>query len=299
MIRRAIALCRLIRLQWRTLLGGLLVASLGCGFYVERVWRQQRAAGAIRDLGGRVAYDYQLVGDLVSDSGNSWVPASLRQRLGDDFFHSVIYVQIDYRSDHHPKDRPTPANDDFLSGLGEFPALESVELNFGPQSEEGLRHIGQLHRLKHLTLAHPGNLTDDGVAHFVELDCLESISLNGTDITDESIRLLAELPRLTNLDVRENRLTNECLRYAGQMQPLRVLWVGAFNKSNPRITDEGLLHLMQLPQLEGIDLEGTAVTEMGLERVSGLELKWLRLQNTKVRDYERVRKAFPECFISM
>src|SRR5262245_28878498 len=263
MFRRAVALCRPIRIKWQTLLLGLLVASLGLGIYVERVWRQRRAASAIRDLGGMVAYDYQLVGDLISDSGNSWVPVSLRHRLGDDFFHSVVYVQIDYRSDGRPKDESAAVNDDFLSGLGEFPALESVELNFGPQSDEGLRLIGRLRHLKHLNLLNSGNLTDEGVAHFSDLDSLESICLNGTKITDESIRLLGELPRLTNLDVRNNELTNQCLQYAGQMQPLRMLWVGTGKRLNPAITDEGLMHLLRLSQLEGIDLEGTAVSEVG------------------------------------
>ena len=299
MFRRAAAiLIRLVRIPRWTLFLGLLALSVVLGFYIHRVGQQRQAAAAIRQLGGTVAYDYQLAGDLVSVRGQSWVPATLRQRLGDDFFHSVVYVQVAYRADSDSA-RPGPADDEFLSGLDEFPALESIELNYGPQSEQGLRLIGRLRRLKHLTLSKPGNLTDEGVAHFSGLECLESICLNGTDITDESIRLLGDLPRLSNLDVRDNRLTNQCLEYAGRMQPLRALWVGTFNARNPSITDEGLLHLVRLPQLEGLDLEGTAVTERGLERLTDLDLKWLRLQNTKVRNYDRVHEAFPECFISL
>jgi hypothetical protein len=300
MLRRATAIVQLVRIRRRTLLTALLLVSAALGCYVDRVWRQQRAAGAIRQLGGMVAYDYQLSGsDLVSNRGNSWVPASLRQRLGDDYFHSVIYVQVDYRADRIATGRPGPAGDEILVELEDLPALISVELQSGPQSDEGLRQIARLHRLKHLTLCNPGNLTDEGVAHFMALECLESICLNGTDITDESVRLLGELPRLSNLDVRENRLTNQCLKYAGQMQPLRALWVGSCSCCNPAITDEGLIHLARLSALEGLELEGTSVTEGGLERLTDLELKWLRLQKTKVRDYDRVQKAFPECYIGL
>ena len=301
MFRRTAAI---LKSTWRTRLTQralltmfLLVAGL-LAIYLHRTRQQQRAVSAIRRIGGTVAYDYQLTGDLVYSHGQSWVPAGLRQQMGDDWFHSVIFVQVLYRDDPLLSGKPGPENDEFLAGLDEFPALESVELRFGPQTEEGLRQLGRLRRLKHLTLKHPGDLTDGRIGHIVGLEYLESICLNDTDITDESIRLLGQLPRLSNLDVRHNRLTDQCLKYAGRMQPLKMLWVGGWQE-NESITDQGLVHLVNLQHLEVLDLQGTSVTEAGVERLSDLELKCLGLQHTKVRDADRLRQVFPGCYIAL
>jgi hypothetical protein len=127
---------------------------------------------------------------------------------------------------------------------------------------------------------------------------LESLCLRDTAMTDESVRLLGSLPRLASLDLRQNRLTNQALAHAARMKTLRALLVGC-EASNPSITDDGLLHLADLPLLEVLDLEGTAVTEKGLARLTALDLKLLRLRRTAVRDISPIREAFPECQIEL
>lgn len=296
MFRRATTLLRSLvcfGIHPRTVLLTLLAVGIGLGIYVHRVHRQRRVVAAIRQVGGSVAYDYQLTCDMVCPMAWTWVPQGLRDRFGDDCFNTVVYVHVDYLSDRSRHALVSPQDDEFLSRLDELPGLQSVFLRYGPQSEDRLLEIGRLRRLKHLTLFCPGNLTDRGVAHFTQLKRLESLSLERTNITDESVRLLVDLPCLENLDLRDNRITNQALAYAGQIQSLKVLWLGVSDASNPSITDEGLVHLAGLSRLEGIDLEGTAVTEQGLVQISELDLKWLRLIRTRVRDYSRVEQAFP------
>ncbi len=273
----------------------MLVGSL-LAVYVHRARRQQRAADAIRRLGGVVAYDYQLQGDLIHAHAASWVPSVVRRRLGDDLFHTVIYIHVAYRADRAAADAPGPVDDEFLSGLDEFPGLSSVALRFGPRSDDGLREIGRLRRLKHLALLNSSFVTDRGIVELTSLRNLETLALCHTGITDESVRILGELPRLHNLDLRDNSITNQCLLHAGRMQPLKELWVGS-GTSNAAITDEGMPHLMALSNLEGLDLEGTAVTERGLVRIAPLELRWMRLQRTGVRDSTKVSAVFPHCYI--
>lgn len=273
MFRHASALLyRRLRISRRTLLISLCLLGIVAGIYVHRSLRQRRGVAAIRQFGGDTAYDYQLTSDFVFRNAPSWVPARVRRSLGDDYFHSIIYVHMTYGRDR----------------LSSLPG-DAVD-------EEYLSQIAGFSRLKHLTLSSPASLTEAGARHVSCLHCLETLCLRHTDMTDESVRLLGELPRLEHLDLRGTRITDQALAHAGRMKTLRVLWVGG-DSVNPSITDDGLLHLAKLPRLHALDLRGTAVTDQGLARLKGLKLRWLNVQQTGVRDISSIKNAFPNCEI--
>src|SRR5262245_63470489 len=91
---------RWFRFSLRTLL--LLIAALcvWLGIQVNAAHRQKEAVAAITKAGGTVIYDYQNL-QLVDRAGITWDdsrlppgPAWLRQRIGDDYFRTVVDVSL-------------------------------------------------------------------------------------------------------------------------------------------------------------------------------------------------------------
>ncbi len=69
----------------------------------------------------------------------------------------------------------------------------------------------------------------------------------------------------------------------------------------PKITDEGLVHLRALPRLQTLNLGGTKVTDAGLEYLKGLgSLETLNIRNTQVTDegVKMLQEALPNCKIA-
>ena len=67
-----------------------------------------------------------------------------------------------------------------------------------------------------------------------------------------------------------------------------------------QITDEGLVHLEGLTNLETLYLNDTQVTDAGLVHLKGLtKLEWLDLRNTEVTDkgVKKLQEALPNCTI--
>ena len=69
----------------------------------------------------------------------------------------------------------------------------------------------------------------------------------------------------------------------------------------PKITDEGLVHLRAFPRLQTLNLGGTKVTDAGLEYLKGLgSLETLNIRNTQVTDegVKMLQEALPKCKIT-
>ncbi|MCY2990028.1 MAG: hypothetical protein NTY19_19465 [Planctomycetota bacterium] len=82
---------RWFQFSLRTMLIVMLLAGSGMGWFAHRLKqasRQREAVAAIQKLGGAVAYDCELRGEGAPG------PVWLRQRLGDDFFTNVTWVNL-------------------------------------------------------------------------------------------------------------------------------------------------------------------------------------------------------------
>jgi hypothetical protein len=91
------------------------------------------------------------------------------------------------------------------------------------------------------------------------------------------------------------------LRHLGKMERLETL---AINYNGPpgtaALTDAGVQHLMELPNLRSLHLSGFAVTDDGLVQLQRLRnLRHFSLHNTQVtRDgVEQLQRALPNCRI--
>ena len=148
------------------LAAGLLLGLIGV--QAEQARQQESTVAVIRELGGRVAYDYSA--KLAQGTPTSGVADSvmrgMRTFLGDDFFDTVIEVDL-FR---------TQISDDFLIQLQALNDLEVLHLGSNAITNAGLVHIGSLDRLRILTLQ-VTHVTDAGLRELEKLEKLEYLIL--------------------------------------------------------------------------------------------------------------------------
>ena len=78
--------------------------TLWLGLHVRNVVLQKAAVDEIRQLGGYIWYDYQCnddgepPGPFINPTWKPGVGDKVRELLGEDFFHAVIYVQLTGRN---------------------------------------------------------------------------------------------------------------------------------------------------------------------------------------------------------
>jgi hypothetical protein len=126
--------------------------------------------------------------------------------------------------------------DAYLPYLSRFPNLETLALSESGVTDDGLRALPVLARLKGIYL-YGTSITDEGAAALGRMPTLEVVFVNKTGITDEGVRRLAEsLPRL------------------------RVLSLIATTT-----TDAAVPWLARLPRIQELHLDMTSVSREGLE----------------------------------
>jgi Leucine-rich repeat (LRR) protein len=289
----------LLRFRLRTLLLAVLVISVGMGIYVKRVKKQQESISAVKRLGGWAYYDYEVKEDGQYDpQGESWVPAWLRKRLADDYFHPVVQVNMVYNDDTGKRLDNLKTTDEVLSHLDGLPRLEMLLLHGTQASDKGLVHVGKLTNLRRLLMWDAHDVTDAGVAHLAGCRKLEYLHLSESQIGDESARVFSQLPRLKGLSLQGNNLTDEGLVHLGEMTQLTDLWIGCMDERRSKLTDDGLAHLANLTELDTLEVQRSQVTNDGLSHLTGLKkLRWLILDSTQVTDASALQAALPQCKI--
>jgi hypothetical protein len=148
---------------------------------------------------------------------------------------------------------PLPGDDHTLAALPGLDDITKLEVRSSPVTDEGLRHVGALSRLRWLTLEHT-NVTGAGLAHFRGLP-LAALSLLGSPVDDAGFSALPELPALETI-----------------------------NLSETLVAGPGLAHLRRLPALTGLDLSSTKVDDDGLRHLEGMPFTYLNLSKTAVSD---------------
>ena len=176
------------------------------------------------------------------------------------------------------------------------PAVQELSLS-------GRRLVAEVKALggeAHLTEHTPGFL-----GHFGGTDSFY-IRLNGTEFGDEDlVRLLQKHGnRIWGLDLRNTKVTDEGLGHLRGMSNLEQLVLGNddlsgfadIHRPTSPITDAGLVHLRELPQLMNLNLSGLPVTDAGLAAIGDLpSLRGLYLSRTKVQGLNLGRlKSLPK-----
>ena len=177
----------------RTLLVFVLLVSIGLSWFavkLNQARKQREAVEAITKLGGYVREDD------ATPPGLDW----LLRGLGDDFFGSVSYVNLDKGGS-----RITDAT---LAHLKALPRLRTLMLNGTNVGNAGLEHIKGLTNLHDIWLDDT-QVTDAGLEHLKGLTNLQDLWLDRTKVTDAGLERLKGLARLEILSLMGTQVTAE------------------------------------------------------------------------------------------
>jgi internalin A len=262
----------------------VLVVGGWLGWRVRRASFQRRAVAAIRESGGWVWYDYQLVHlpggqDRFLRNAKPWAPGWLRRSIGDEYFQEVVRVALLYRGDPD-QNRPVPFNE-LLGLVAGLDRVAFLSLNEIPTTDDGLAQIGRTAGLEELTIGlsplQDSKLTAGGLAHLRALTKLRGLSISGLSLA-EGVPVpwifLARLTRLESLSILESGVDCGVLAQLEGLTRLQSL-----SLPDIRPEDADLVHLAGLSQLEGIALSGErGISDDGLANLAGLKsLKGLSL----------------------
>jgi hypothetical protein len=174
------------RFTLRVLLAAITVLCIGMAWWTQRARQQKQIVDQIRLSGGRVTYDFeaentttliasqlpmhevQLIdfdfGDSEIVENESSVPHWLLDRLGVDFFHTVIQADV--------------VDCDELRKIDSLGYLQELSVG-GGANDQDIRHVARSRRLKRFLLFSDGKLTDDSLALLAKMPSLEIIHLDG------------------------------------------------------------------------------------------------------------------------
>jgi hypothetical protein len=185
----------------------ITVLCIGLAWWTHRAREQKRNADQIRLSGGRIAYDFEaentstwiasklpIQGARLVDfdfSGleiverQSSVPPWLLDRLGVDFFHTVIQAEV--------------VDCDELRTIASLGYLQELSVGRGVNDED-IRYVARLRRLKRIVVSFDGKLTDDSLELLARMPSLEVVHLDG-EFSGEGLAALARSRSLREVSV--------------------------------------------------------------------------------------------------
>jgi hypothetical protein len=174
----------------------------------------------------------------------------------------------------------TPAKDDDLGVLADFPDLERAKLGTPDITDAGMKHVAVLKKLRWLDLE-ASAVGDDGIAALAGLESVEDISLKRTGIGDAAFAALARMPNVKHIRAAQTYVSDAGLEHLKGKANLVVLDL----RDCPTISDAGLAHLAGLSKLRDLKVWGSQITSAGMEAIGKLTgLRVLSLQDTAVSD---------------
>jgi hypothetical protein len=125
-------------------------------------------------------------------------------------------------------------------------------------TDEGVRHLARLPRLRHLNLSGTG-VTDEGLPALADLPFLETLTLSGTAVTDGGSPALGSLDALRRVDLMGTRTGDGALKALAGKPHLADL------RSGNGCTDRGLAVLKEYPALREWRGEETSLSLMAFD----------------------------------
>lgn len=176
-------------------------------------------------------------------------------------------------------------------GLAKVPTLATIDLNGSTVGDETVQAVAALPLLEELDL-YKTHVTDTGVASLAQCRSLKSLSLSDTAVTGSSLARLAALPSLISLNLDRTKLTREGALQLGELPHLETLSLAELS-----LDDSVTPALVKLTALVSLDLNGSAITDSAAAELAKLPaLKYLRLEGSKVTQpgIEKLRAEHPD-----
>ena len=205
-----------------------------------------------------------------------------------------------------------------LTGLSE---LETLQTNLATVTDDGVKALAQLKKLKILKFFHPGKaFTGTGLAQLAELPNLERVTVAGSlTFGDEGMAAVAKLTNLKEVRTWHAGQTLEGVKKLKDLKNLKSLTLGqrlaykppttladdtlavlaemksleSLQLEEARLKYDSLVQLKQLPELKKLTLEGIDIAEADVERLRGelpkVEIKWTKPNDIYMK---RIRALF-------
>jgi len=234
----ALVLRRRFQYSFRTMLLGMLLASVGMSCLAVRLQQARRQRAALESLSAleaNVVYDCEsdlpdnvIAGPIVLPSEIAW----LRGFLGEDFFADAIRLTLFGLN----------TTDSDLRALKALPRLRALHVFCAKKiTDAELEPVESLRQLEDLELGAPSSVTDAGLQRLKALTRLKKLSISDSNITDVGLENLRALTRLRTLDLSGTKITDAGLKYLGALTQLQIL-----NVEGCRVTHGGLAGLQKL-----------------------------------------------------
>ncbi|MHC4180142.1 MAG: leucine-rich repeat domain-containing protein [Planctomycetota bacterium] len=229
----------------RSLLVFVLVCAVVCSWFavkMKQARRQRELVAAIREGGGWVYWDYEVVDNphrvplapyRMPLAAEPPTPAWLVNLLGVDLFEDVVHAECG-----------SDFGDENMVYLSELADLRWLSLGT-PVTDSGLVHLETLTKLEQLFLDRT-QVTGGGLEHVKGLAKLELLALDGTQVTDSSLEHLKGFTNLHALSLTGTKVTDAGLEHLGGLTSLQMLFL-----TDTKVTDEGVKKLQHaLPKCE-------------------------------------------------
>jgi hypothetical protein len=144
--------------------------------------------------------------------------------------------------------------------LRKLPNLTILTMNRCAVDDDTLKIVGELTKLSTLHLRQTG-VTTKGLSHLRKLKHLSVVSLEKTKLHGSTLEVFADKPKLQVLFLTGTGIENEALASLSKLPILHSLGL----KDCKKISDEGLVHLHSVKTLLTLDVQGTSVTDKGIE----------------------------------
>jgi hypothetical protein len=294
---------RRLSLSLRAMLLAIVASAIWLGWWVNSSHNQQAAVTAVETSPycANVFYeddpDYfpqdVPVGRWLGLKLKTWVPSSLRARLGRHFFYNALAIAFSKLDATGAGDREVFRKLALIRSLDQFnPNIEVVDAD--------VAQIAHLPNLKRLSLrARSPRLTDASLQTLAGIPCLEALEIFDAPITDAGVAhlrgmrglkslllgdagaisaagnmiaitgdgfsQLAALPALTELEIHSAALRGDGLKHVGSLRHLKRLKL----EGGP-VTDDDLRHLAPLIDLESLEIERSSIDGTGFGHLAGL-----------------------------
>lgn len=203
--------------------------------------------------------------------------------------------------DGAPKDgNPPPADqkiEDFIRsrkggmkrdiGLPGMPIAE-VAMRFTNTSDDDLKNLAPLTKLRKLDLSQNGGLTGTGLRDLKGLQDLEELELSICPINDEGMKAVAAFRKLKKLTISGAKITDAGMREIAKLDNLEELSASGMLLNGPgqnEPKDAAIRELGRLQQLRKLDLSNTQTGDESASAFTNLnQLKILYVYGTKITD---------------
>jgi hypothetical protein len=192
-------------------------------------------------------------------------------------------------------------DDASFAALAGLPELESFSSNGMDASDNGIRVLGSLKKLRSAAFFHPGKkFSGAGLAALADLPNFEGLTVAGSvEFSDEGMAAVGKLTHLKGFRTWHSGVTVEGVKKLLALQEIKTLTIGQRLAAKPPTTlsDDAVIALAGLKSLESLALQEARLTLPALSQLKQLtHLKKLTLDGIDIpeADVAQLRLQLPQ-----